>query len=85
MYLQKLEGRHNMNANATKTNANFETLKTATEAVQNATTTVKELITLTPGTAPAEPAEGMIYADAATHTLRFYNGTAWQSIDMTVV
>jgi len=37
---------------------------------------------LTPGSAPGSPAEGMIYADSATHKLMFYDGTGW--VDLTV-
>ncbi len=32
---------------------------------------------LVPQAAPANPAEGWLYADTATHSLYFYNGTSW--------
>jgi hypothetical protein len=43
-------------------------------------TTIGTFIKLTPGTAPSSPEEGTVYYDSASHTLKFYNGTAWKTV-----
>jgi hypothetical protein len=39
-------------------------------------------IQLQPSTAPANPAEGMIYYDSSAHSLMFYNGTEWLTFEV---
>lgn len=40
---------------------------------------IRSVMRLEPGTAPPSPAEGDMYMDAADHTLKVYDGTAWRS------
>jgi hypothetical protein len=44
----------------------------------NATVTIRDLLKIKPGTAPASPEEGDIYYDATNHMLRVYDGYDWQ-------
>jgi len=43
-------------------------------------TTLGDVLSLTPGTAPVTPSEGDIYYDSAAHKLKCHNGTAWQDL-----
>lgn len=45
-----------------------------------ASATIGTFMKLTPGTAPGTPAEGMVYYDAASHVLKYYNGSTWRTI-----
>lgn len=43
--------------------------------------TLNNILKLTPGSAPATPAEGQIYSNSSDHHLYFYNGTSWKQLD----
>lgn len=43
--------------------------------------TFNRVLKLTPGAAPAVPAEGQIYANSTDHHLYYYNGTTWKQLD----
>ena len=51
------------------------TLHNPVEAIQ-----VKQTLELAPTSAPADPAEGMIYYDSTANKLKVYTGAAWETI-----